>query len=307
MKKITIKAKDNADINTVLYEADTEQTKGIVIVCYGFGEHVEMYNELAEHLQQHGYTCVLYDQRGHGPAPDGRKKWFGIIDSYQCFLDDADAVAEAMRAMKPGVPVVLYGHSMGGNIAVNHLLQKAMSSAAGNATGNTAAADTASVSGKPGNPAGYACAILESPWLGLSNGPSPALVGVVKFLSHILPDMIVPNKLTVSDISSDPERANGYTTDPLYHNFISTRMFTGINNGCKTALANAALMPVPVYLAYAANERIVCNKAIKQFAAAAGDMVTLKEYASCHAIHNDVKHEEYFTDMIGYLDAHCLS
>jgi alpha-beta hydrolase superfamily lysophospholipase len=82
-------------------------------------------------------------------------------------------------------------------------------------------------------------------------------------------------------------------------------MFTGIHEGSKYALANAAGFPIPAFLAYAGSERIISNRAIFQFAADAGKMVKVSEYDSCHAIHNDVKHEEYFKDMIAFLDANC--
>jgi lysophospholipase len=288
MRKIQIKAKDGATINVIVY--DTEQTaKGVVIICYGFGEHAEMYTELAEHLECSGYASILFDQRGHGAPPDDKKNWFGIIRNYQDFLDDIDTVTDEAEKLLPGIPIAIYGHSMGGNIAANALLR------------NRNGVD----SGGGGGKSRYACAVFESPWLGLSNGPSAFLTTFIRLASHIIPNMTITNKLVVSDISGDPSREESYTADPLYHNTISFRLFTGINNGCKFALANASRFPVPLYLAYAVKERSVNNKAILQFAADAGDKVTLREYESCHAIHNDVKREELFSNMIAYLDANC--
>ena len=280
MGEISIIAKDGAAIPAAIYNAEGKAVKGVVIVSYGFGEHTGKYLELAGRFGQAGYACILFDQRGHGTPPDNRKKWFGIIKSYQNFLDDIASVTDAARSLLPGVPIILYGHSMGGNIVVNHLLR---------------------------NSSGYTCAVLESPWLGLNNGPPPAVVSLVRFISRFAPDITITNKLTVSDLSSDPVSADGYTADRLYHNRISFRMFAGIADGCKYALSNASQLTIPVFLAYAANERIVSNKAIFQFAADAGDIVSVREYASCHAIHNDVKQEDYFRDMIAFLDANCLA
>jgi len=280
MRTIDITAKDGAAIPAVVFNADSDTFKGVVIVSYGFGEHHEMYTELALCLGQGGYAVILYDLRGHGAPPDDRKNWFGVIKSYQSFLDDLASVTEAARQMAPGMPIVLYGHSMGGNIVLNLLLRSSSE---------------------------YACAVLESPWLGLSLKLSPLLLGMAKLMGAISANATTVNKLVVSDLSSDPARAEGYTTDPLYHNRISFRMFNGIINGCAFALENAAKLPVPVFMAYAKNERIVSNEAALRFAAKAGEKVTVMEYESCHAIHNDVKLEELFRDVIAFLDEHCAA
>ena len=278
MEKIGIKAKDGATIPAIACNFNNISMKGVVIVCYGFGEHSGMYLELADILGNAGYACILYDQRGHGAPPDGHAKWFGIINSYRDFLDDVASVTYEAVRMAPNVPVALYGHSMGGNIVINALLRDASR---------------------------YSCAILEAPWLGLYKSPGRMMIAMAGLLGRISPGITLVNKLVVSDLSSDPIRAERYTTDPLYHNIISFRMFTGISGGCRNALANAARLPVPAFLAYASGDRIVCNQSILHFAADAGDMADVREYESCHAIHNDVKREDYFRDMIAFLDAHC--
>ena len=278
MRNINITAKDGAVIPAVVCNFEETAGKGVVIVSYGFGEHMEMYTELAERLGQAGYSVILFEQRGHGAPPDGRKNWFGIIPDYQYFLDDINSVSVAARQMAPETPIVLYGHSMGGNIVINTLLRQSPE---------------------------CTCAILEAPWLGLNKGPGPFVIGLVKVLSRILPNMTIVNKLEINDLSGDPERAARYTTDPLYHNRISFRMFTGIDAACSYAMANAARMPVPAYIAYGKSDRIISNQAIIAFSANSGGMVTVKEYDSCHAIHNDLKREEYFADVVAFLDMHC--
>jgi len=275
MKKTAITAKDGASISAHMYNVDPD-VKGIVIVSHGFGEHAVMYSELADTLVNAGYGCILFDQRGHGEPPDDRKKWFGIIPGYECFLDDIVCVTEEAKLMAPGLPVILYGHSMGGNIVANELLRDGT---------------------------GYACAVLEAPWLALYKELSPPAVQITKLIGRISPGFTIVNKLSPGVLTSDESRAKGYVDDPLYHNTISFRMFSGIKNGCVNALANAKRLPVPTFVAYAENDKVLSNKEILQFAADAGDMATLRGYDSCHAIHNDVMREEYFRDVIAFMDA----
>ena len=276
MEKISIAAKDGAAISALACNVGASGNKGTVVVCHGFGEHAAMYSELADVLGQGGYASVLFDQRGHGTPPEGRKNWFGITPSYECFLDDVDSVAEAARLASPGLPVALYGHSMGGNIAINALLR---------------------------NPAGYSCAVLEAPWLELDRKLSSIIIVFAKIAGRLSPWPATINKLKPGALTSDPERAERYSIDPLYHGRISFRMFNGINAGCANALNNASRLAVPVFIAYAGNDKVLCNCATLKFAGEAGDMATVMEYDCRHAIHNDLKREEYFHDMIGFLDA----
>jgi alpha-beta hydrolase superfamily lysophospholipase len=80
-------------------------------------------------------------------------------------------------------------------------------------------------------------------------------------------------------------------------------MLTGILDGCSYALTNAKLLQVPVFVAMAANDTVVCNKAINRFAADAANMVTLKEYKSKHSVHNDAEQESFYHDIIAFLDS----
>jgi len=143
---------------------------------------------------------------------------------------------------------------------------------------------------------------LESPWLELYEPLSPLKSCLVRFLSRILPNFRNHRKLKHENLSSDTEKKQGYSKDPYYHGFISMRMISGIMGACKYAMENAARLPVKTYLAYADNELVVSNREIKAFAEKAGDMITIKEYASNHAIYNDVMREAYCRDLIAFLD-----
>jgi len=281
MQKIDVPAKDGALIPTIFYNVEESDKKAIVVICHGFGEHSASYIELAETFWKAGYASVIHDQRGHGTPPEGVKAWRGLIPNYQCFIDDVVSVTEAARKMSPDVPIILFGHSMGGNIVTSTLLKL-----------------------PPEQAKTYACAVLESPWFGLHVSPGIVMKCMVAILNRIAPKVTIVNKLNHEDLSSNKERAEGYLTDPLYHGVISMRMISGILKACGYALENADRLPVPVYLAYAGGEKVVSNTAIKEFAEKAGDTVELKEYDSCHAIHNDDNRETYCRDVAAFFDAH---
>ncbi len=280
--KLSAVSKDGHQISALTtYSAEnTPDAKGLVIICHGFGEHSGSYGELMERLLTAGYASVCFDQRGHGEmgevSPEKRFKKFGVIPSYDSLLDDIAALLSAVKKLAPKLPLVLYGHSMGGNIALNYLLRRGQGD--------------------------FACVILESPWLGLYNDLSPFTAALARLLGSVSPKLAIINKLMLSDITGDAPKAEVIDKDPLYHNRISFRLVSGVRAGCAFVLQSAYALTIPAYLAYAKNERIVSNPAIMAFHCACGDNVSLKEYDSRHAIHNDVNRDAFLADTVAFLD-----
>ncbi len=280
--KLYAVSKDGHKINAITtYSAEAAQNaRALVIICHGFGEHSGSYGELMERLLHAGYASACFDQRGHGElgeaSPEKRFKRFGVVPGYDSFMDDIEALVSAAKILAPHIPLALYGHSMGGNIAANYLLRRGQSD--------------------------FACAILESPWLGLYNDLNPLTAALARLLGGVSPKLAIVKRLKLSDITGDALMADAIGNDPLYHNRISFRLVSGIRSGCAFALKNAQALTIPAFLAFAKDERIVSNPAIKAFLGACGDNVTQKEYGSCHAIHNDVCRDAFFTDLTAYLD-----
>ncbi|MDR1687103.1 MAG: lysophospholipase [Clostridiales bacterium] len=277
-EQITIKCADGAGL-AALHTPEKTPAKAVVIVSHGFGEHAAMYDECAKYLLKDGFACLILNQRGHGLLSSdskGQKKLQGIVPGYQSFLDDIGAAVSYAREKMPGTAAVLYGHSMGGNIAVNYLLKNSR--------------------------ADFAVAVLESPWLGLHNEVNPVVAAIAKFCGKISPKLAIIRPLAFSDLTGDAAKAKEIETDPLYHNRISMRLFAGINEGCEYALNNADKVNIPLFIAAAKGDVIVSNAAIYKFAEKCGANAVLKEYDSRHAVHNDVKREDFYRDMIKFFE-----
>lgn len=93
---------------------DGIQVKGIVQIAHGMCEHKERFIPFMEYLCKKGYVCVIHDHRGHGESVTSQADlgyfhtggWKGIVD-------DILIVNEHIRGLHPGIPVFLFGHSMG--------------------------------------------------------------------------------------------------------------------------------------------------------------------------------------------------
>lgn len=272
-----IKAKDGTYIPVIIYNT-AEFVKGVVIVNHDFGEHSGCYEEFADHLGQANYVCVVFDQRGHGSLSNLNRR--GIIPSYQSFLDDIGVVTDNIKQRMPNIPLVLCGHGMGGNIAVNYLLRN--------------------------NQSDFSCVLLETPWLGMYREVSLLISGLTKVLGNMSPEIAISSHLKVRDITNDEVKVEEVTSDPLYHNRISMRLFSELKNGCVYAINNASRLSVSTYLAVAEDERIVSNLAIQKFHDECVSNVTMRVYcASKHSIHNDLGRENFYQDIIAFLDVHC--
>ena len=91
----------------------TGELKGAVAIVHGMAEHRKRYIAFAEFLAESGLGVITYDLPGHGESADDTLGYFGDEDGWQEMIDSAvRAVARAKKEF-PGVPVCLFGHSMG--------------------------------------------------------------------------------------------------------------------------------------------------------------------------------------------------
>jgi alpha-beta hydrolase superfamily lysophospholipase len=93
--------------------------QGVVIISHGLAEHSGRYGAFAERLASQGFMIYAHDHRGHGGtkakgAPIGR---FAQRNGPQLVIADVMAVRNLAAAENPGLPIILFGHSMGGMIA----------------------------------------------------------------------------------------------------------------------------------------------------------------------------------------------
>ncbi|MCC0043418.1 MAG: alpha/beta hydrolase [Brucellaceae bacterium] len=99
--------------------------RGVVQINHGLAEHGARYARFADFLAARGFATYAHDHRGHGgtTAPDAPPRMFGPLPSGDKVIADVEAVHAFIAEQNPGVPVITFGHSMGGLIAMNHTLR----------------------------------------------------------------------------------------------------------------------------------------------------------------------------------------
>ena len=106
------------------YEAAAGAACGILLICHGLAEHSRRYARFAAAMAAAGYHVYAHDHRGHGEtiAPDAPLGRFAQRGGADVVVADVMAMREMARQRHGDLPVILFGHSMGGLIALDAAL-----------------------------------------------------------------------------------------------------------------------------------------------------------------------------------------
>ncbi|WP_217591649.1 alpha/beta hydrolase [Cohnella sp. GbtcB17] len=239
----------------------------VVLIVHGMGEHMGRYDHVAQAFTDAGYAALGFDQRGHGRTAGKR----GHTPSYEGLLEGVDLLfAEAARRY-PEVPVILYGHSMGGNVALNYLLRR-----------------------KPD----VAGAVIGSPWLRLAFAPPQAQVVIGRLIERLYPGFTNKRPMNADHLTTDPAMVERYRTDPLGHGHITARFFFGVQRAGLWAIQHASELGVPILLMHGDDDRVTSIAASRQFAERAGPLCDYREWPGYkHELHNELDREPVLTAM----------
>ncbi|MGN6318360.1 lysophospholipase [Trinickia sp.] len=164
--------------------------RATVALLHGLAEHAGRYAALAERLNAAGIELVAVDLRGHGRSP-GARTWVERFDEY---LNDARALLES--ASRPGTPLFLMGHSMGGTIATLFAIERLAAFAS----------EFQPVTGL----------ILSSPALAPGKDVPRWMLAASRVVSRLWP-RYKAMKIEPSLLSRDPRIVEANRTDPLVH------------------------------------------------------------------------------------------
>ncbi|MCI7550831.1 MAG: alpha/beta hydrolase [Actinomycetaceae bacterium] len=100
---------------------------GVVQLAHGMVEHLGRYADFAQYLAEQGYVVVGADHRGHGKSAsaDAPLGYFGDDIAWEVVAHDLDVVRRYAQSRFPGLPYVMFGHSMGSFLLRIYLSRKA--------------------------------------------------------------------------------------------------------------------------------------------------------------------------------------
>lgn len=231
-----------------------------LIVLHGLGEHSGRYHIPMQHLAAAGISCLAYDQRGHGRSPGPRAD----IRHFTQFADDFAAVCLAAVARHAGLPVFVWGHSLGSIVALCGALD-------------------------PRNP--LAGAITS----GCAVRAVPALPGLIwsctSALAAALPTIRLNPGLAAEALSHDPQVQRDYLHDPLVQRGASLRLLAQLARACGEVLRAAPSIRIPWLAVHGAEDHIAPAAGSRELVARLGsrDKTLVIEPGLRHEVHNEIE------------------
>lgn len=237
---------------------------GIIGIIHGLGEHAGRYQHVAHWLNAHNLAVVAYDRRGHGKS-EGKR---GHCQQFSDFLDEVAQLHVAMEIRCPDAPAFLYGHSMGGNILLNYLIDR--------------------------NPE-LSGAIVTGPHIRLSFQPSAVQVGLGKMMRNLFPGFTQSNGLDVNKLSRDRAVVEAYQKDPLVHDRLTASTGIGMLEAAARLDAFSGHIKLPLLVMHGSKDGITSAAASSDFAKRVSGPVSCKIWDGLyHEIHNEPEQEAVF-------------
>ena len=110
--------KEGIQIRTVRWQNSKVANKGTILLCQGYSEFIEKYDEVIKELLERNYAVLSFDWRGQGLSSrlikDPQR---GHITSFADFLIDEELVYQQILVPTMPAPYFIMGHSMGGHLA----------------------------------------------------------------------------------------------------------------------------------------------------------------------------------------------
>jgi alpha-beta hydrolase superfamily lysophospholipase len=262
----TVPAADGTELLARHWQAGAVPWATVVLV-HGLGEHSGRYEHVGDRLAAAGLDVRAFDLRGFG-ASGGQRAG---VESFEVFHDDLAEQLAGIRATAEERPIVLYGHSMGGLVALGYI-----------------------VSARPSPD----LLVLSAP--GLDSTIPAWKFGLARLLAAVAPRLMIANGLKGSQLSRDPNVGAAYFADPLNRHTSSARFADAGRREMERVRSSAPRLSIPTLAIHGEDDTIVPVGASALLAGLPG--VTLVTYPGLrHEVHNEPEWSSVMDDVVGWL------
>jgi len=271
IKENFIKASDGLNLYLRAWSG-AQAARAVVVLLHGVGEHCQRYDHVAERFCERGIHMLGYDRRGHGRS-EGRR---GVIGSVDQLVADFSQVIALAKTEYPGLPVFLYGHSMGALGVLYYALRE-----------------------KPD----VRGIIATSPPLDSGTIPEKQKK-LIRVLEPLVPHLTIPSNLDQSALSRDTAVIAEYRADPLVHDKVSVRLGAHFVNAPRFIFEHIEEWRLPLYLAHGTEDRICPIKGSDLFAAKVPVPITYQRWDGLyHETHNEPEKEQVISAVLSWIEA----
>ena len=233
-----VKASDGLDLHVDVWRPQ-EPPRFVVVFAHGAGEHVRRYEHVARRFVDQGGLAFGPDHRGQGLS-GGRR---GHVETFDQYGEDLTTVMNAIGRewSPPGAdrpPWFLFGHSMGGLIALDWLQQRA--------------ADVP-IRG----------AVISAPLLALAMEVPPLKLWLGQLAGRLVPNLSLPSGIPADAISRDPEEVARYVADRERADVVTAAWFRAMNEARESVGAKIAAMTTPMLWVVGTGDRVCDHQAMR--------------------------------------------
>ena len=239
----------------------------MVVLVHGLAEHSGRYERTGALLAEAGLHVRGFDLIGAGAS--GGRRWH--VDDFARYHDQV--VSHISFARETGKPVVLLGHSFGGNVALGYALS------------DRPAPDLL---------------VLSAPAIAGGAAWQKALAPVI---ARMAPTMAVPNMLDGDLLSRDPAVAEAYFADPLVVTKSSAKFGALLFEQFELLNERLGDLDIPTLVIHGGDDKVVPTRSSEPLGAL--DCVERKVYPDLrHETLNEPEGPEIVADIVAWIDGH---
>ncbi|RKO85286.1 Alpha/Beta hydrolase protein, partial [Blyttiomyces helicus] len=227
-----VKATDGTELYHAQWDVPTTTPLiATVAVVHGVGEHVSRYNHVFVSFARAGIRVRGFDQRGFGHT--GRRGGIlGHNDGIETTMKDIADVVTRVRVGVEDKPTFVFGHSMGGGLALRFVGTQRE---------------------------GVAGAVISAPLISLGKSTSvPAIqYYAMRGLAALLGTLVLKQGVDANELSHDPAEVKAYQEDPFVHPYISLGTARDIVvNGDTILTKNFVNYSLPIVIAHGTKDTL---------------------------------------------------
>ncbi len=248
------------------------EPKAVLLIVHGLAEHSGRYMNVANHFVPLGYAVHGFDHPGHGKS-DGTRV---CVERFEDYTDTLKIYFDRIR---PGKPVFLVGHSMGGLIGAIYLLdhQRELKGA-----------------------------VLSGPAVKVPDKITPGIVLMGKMLSALMPRFGLLG-LEAEGVCRDPAVVEAYISDPLVHRGkITARLAVEMLKAMQRISARASKITLPIMIVQGSADRLVDPTGagmLYDTVSSADKEIRIYE-GFYHEVFNEPERERVLRDVERWIEAH---
>jgi alpha-beta hydrolase superfamily lysophospholipase len=269
----TARMADGTNLRTLRWEPDGDPW-AVAEIVHGLGEHGGRYDTVAAALAGAGIDPWAYDHRGNGGS--GGPRFY--VERFSQLHDDLGERLAALRALHPGKPLVMYGHSLGGLISLGYVFSD------------------------PPRPLPDLL-VLSAPALA-DNQPGWKRP-LARAFTHIVPRLKISNGIPAGGLSRDPAVDAKVAADPMSSSRSTVKLGAEAfkeQDRVRAQLPDLAALPIPTYVLHGSADVVVPPRA-SELLVGKGNLTRRVHPDLRHECHHEPEHEQVLAEVVDWIRA----